>query len=141
MNAKEYLSQAIWLDRIIQNKMEQKEKLEAMAQKTTVDLSQEKVSGGKTTTSAMEKATVKMIALQNEIDADINRLFDLKREIQGVINQLSDISYQLVLEMRYVNGKSWEEVIRDIGFDRSTIFRIHGKALKEITSIINSATK
>lgn len=40
MRAKEYLSQAVWLDKLIQNKLEQMEKLEAIAQKTTVDLSQ-----------------------------------------------------------------------------------------------------
>jgi len=46
MRAKEFLQQAIWLDKLIDSKLEELEKLEALAQKTTVDLTKEKVSGG-----------------------------------------------------------------------------------------------
>jgi uncharacterized protein YueI len=43
MNAKEYLSQAIWLDQRINSKLEQKEQLEALATRVTVNFTQEKV--------------------------------------------------------------------------------------------------
>lgn len=135
MNAKEYLSQAIWLDKSINNKLEQMERLKAIAEKVTVDFTQEKVSGGKATTSPMEDATVKLIDLSHEINNDIDKLVDLKREILDVISQVEDVSYQLVLEMRYINNKSWDDVARCMGYDRRTIFRIHGKALKEIERI------
>jgi hypothetical protein len=39
--------------------------------------------------------------------------------------------------MRYINGKGWDEIARDIGFDIRTAFRLHGKALKEIEEIRN----
>ena len=81
MNAKEYLSQAMWLDKSINNKLEQMERLKAIAEKVTVDFTQEKVSGGKATTSPMEDATVKLIDLSNEINQDIDLLVDLKKEI------------------------------------------------------------
>ncbi|EYE88017.1 hypothetical protein Q428_10185 [Fervidicella metallireducens AeB] len=135
MRAKEYLSQAVWLDKLIQNKLEQMEKLEAIAQKTTVDLSQEKVSGGKASTSPMENAVVKLIELKHEINDDIDRLIDLKREIIETIGQLSDGSYKLLLEMRYIGGKSWDVIAVELGCDRRTIFRMHGKAIKEIDKI------
>jgi DNA-directed RNA polymerase specialized sigma subunit len=141
MNAKEYLSQAIWLDRIIQNKLEQKERLEAIAEKVTVDFGQEKVSGGNSSKSAMENATVKMLDLHHEINADIDRLIDLKAEIMLTISQLEDVSQQLLLEMRYINNKSWEDVSCDLGFDRSWVLRLHGKALKEIDEIRNKRLK
>ena len=57
MNAKEYLSQAMWLDKSINNKLEQMERLKAIAEKVTADFTQEKVSGGKATTSPMEDVT------------------------------------------------------------------------------------
>ncbi|WP_350342362.1 DUF1492 domain-containing protein [Proteinivorax tanatarense] len=135
MNAKEYLSQAIWLDKIIQNKLEQKEKLKSIAQKATTDFSQEKVSGSKIDKSAMESATVKIVDLQHEINSDIDRLIDLKTEILQTIALVGDTSHQLILEMRYINGKGWEEVAYNMGFDVRTIFRIHGKAIKEIEKI------
>lgn len=137
MGAKEYLSQAMWLDRIINNKLEQKEELESLAQRTTVDISREKVSGGRSTNSPMEDATVKLIDLCNEINDDIDKLVELKKEILETINQVEDFSCQLVLEMRYINNKSWDDVAREMGYDRRTIFRMHGKALKEIEKIIS----
>ncbi|MBZ4669577.1 MAG: hypothetical protein JG775_2732 [Defluviitaleaceae bacterium] len=135
MKAKEYLSQAIWLDKSIKNKLEEKERLESLAQKVTVDITQEKVSGGKSSTSPMENVIVKLIDLSHEINDDIDRLIDLKREILDTISKVNDISYQVLLEMRYISGKSWDDVASIMGYDRSTIFRIHGKALKEVEKI------
>lgn len=141
MNAKEYLSQAMWLDKSINNKLEQMERLKAIAEKVTVDFTQEKVSGGKATTSPMEDATVKLIDLSYEINDDIDRLIDLKREILDVISQVEDVSYQLLLEMRYINNKGWDDVARCMGYDKRWIMRLHGRALKEIDEILKEATK
>jgi DNA-directed RNA polymerase specialized sigma subunit len=137
MKAKEYLSQAMWLDRIINNKLEQKEELEALAKRTTVDFTQEKVSGGRATTSPMEDATVKLIDLSNEINDDIDRLIDLKEQIAGTIDKVDDFRYRLILEMRYIKGMLWKDISRYIGFDRRWVMRLHSRALKEIDKIIN----
>jgi DNA-directed RNA polymerase specialized sigma subunit len=140
MKAKEYLSQAIWLDRKINNKLEQKERLESLTQKVTVDITQEKVSCPKTT-SPMENAIVKLIDLSHEINEDIDRLVDLKKEISETISKVEDNIYQLILEMRYINGKSWDDVSRCMGYDRRWVLRLHGRALKEIDKILKYATK
>ncbi len=141
MKAKEYLSQAIWLDRIINNKLEQKEKLEALAERVTADFSRERVSGGMGATSPMEDVTVKLIDLGNEINADIDRLLELKKEILSVINKIRDYRYRLILEMRYINGKSWDDVAIETGYDIRTIFRLHGKALDKIDEILKKGTE
>jgi hypothetical protein len=46
MNAKEYLSQALWIDQRIDSKIEQLEILRSLATKVTANLKEEKVSGG-----------------------------------------------------------------------------------------------
>jgi DNA-directed RNA polymerase specialized sigma subunit len=140
MNAKEYLSQALWLDQMIVSKLEQLETLKSLAMKVTSSFAEEKVSGGNTEKSKMESTIVKVIDLENEIGADFERLVDLKKEIQDAINRVDNINCQLLLEMRYLNGKNWEEIALALGYDRSTVFRIHGKAIKEIKKIKN-ATK
>lgn len=105
MTAKEYLSQVYWLNRIINNKLEQKEELEAMAERTTVTITQDRVIGGVRTTSPMEDATVKLIDLSHEINDDIDELIDLKKEIQETINKVGDYRHKAILEMRYINNK------------------------------------
>ena len=132
MNVKEYLSQALWLDQSIRSKIEQLEVLRSLAMKVNAAFTQERVFGGNNLKSNMEKTIVKMISLEEEINRDIDRLVNLKKEIMATINQVDDLNSQVLLELRYVNGKGWEEVAACMGYDRRTIFRMHGKALKEI---------
>lgn len=136
MNAKEYLSQAIWLDQRINNKLEQKEQLEALAKRVTVNFTQEKVSGGRNTKSPMEDATVKLIDLCHEINEDIDKLISLKAEILEITNKIDDPVSQLLLQMRYFEGRNWEDIAYDLGYNNRTVFKIHGRALKEITKIL-----
>lgn len=81
-----------------------------------------------------------MVDLSIEINEEIERFMDLKTEIKATIEKVDDINCQLLLEMRYLNRKNWEEIALALGYDRSTVFRIHGKAIKEIKKIKN-ATK
>lgn len=131
MNAKEYLSQAIWLDQMIDSKLEQLATLKSLAMKVTSSLTKEKICGGNIEKSKMESTIVKVIDLENEINADINRLVDFKKDIQDNINKMDDINQQLLLELRYLSGKGWDEIASSMGYDPRTVYRIHGKALKE----------
>ena len=131
MNAKEYLSQAIWLDQMIDSKLEQLETLKSLAMKVTSSFTKEKICGGNIEKSKMENIMVKVIDLENEINADIDRLVDLKKDIQDTINMMDDINQQLLLELRYLSGKGWDEIAASMGYDPRTVYRIHGKALKE----------
>ncbi|MEY8414786.1 DUF1492 domain-containing protein [Tissierella praeacuta] len=137
MNAKEYLSQARWLDQRINSKLEQKEQLEALATRVTVNFTQEKVLGGGATTSPMEDATVKLIDLCHEINDDIDELIRLKAEILETISKVDDPVSQLLLQMRYIESKTWEEVAYALRYNNRTVFKIHGRALKEIEKIQN----
>jgi DNA-directed RNA polymerase specialized sigma subunit len=135
MNAKEYLSQAIWLDQMVDSKLEQMETLKSLAMKVTTSFTKEKISGGSIEKSKMENIIVKVLDLENEINNDIDRLVDLKREIQNLINSMEDINQKLLLELRYLSGKGWDEIAVSMGYDPRTVYRIHGKALKEFEKV------
>lgn len=134
MNVKEYLSQAIWLNQRINRKLEQANSLRILASKVTTTFGEERVQSTKNQ-SPMEEIIVKLVDLENEVNEDIDQLIKLKAEIVETINEVDDPIYQLVLQIRYIDGKTWEEVAKSIGYDRRTIFRIHGKALKEIEKL------
>lgn len=55
--------------------------------------------------------------------------------------QAEDASYQLLLEMRYINNKGWDDVASNMGYDKRWVMRLHGKALKEIDGTLKEATK
>ena len=135
MNVKEYLSQAMWLDQTINSKIKHVESLRSLAMKVTTDTSRERVSGGPIDRSPMEKTIVKIVDLENEINAEIDRLVDLKTDILKSINRLKDPVCQLLLELRYVQGQSWEDVALALGYSERTIFSIHGRALKKFEDV------
>lgn len=141
MNAKEYLSQAMWLDKAIDFKLEQLAVLKSLSMKVTTSFTKERTSGGLPDKSKTEKIIVKVIDLENEINEDIDRLTDLKQDIKNAIKKVHDIHYQLILEMRYLGGKGWDEVAQALGYDRRWILRLHGRALKIIEEKMKEATK
>lgn len=131
MMAKEYLSQAFRLDQRINSKLEQVANLRDLATKATASIHAERVSGTKQR-SPMENAIVKLIDLEREIDADIDKLVDLKREIMGVINLVEQPEYHLLLELRYLSYKTWEEIAEVMNYSWRNVHYVHSKALKAI---------
>ena len=140
LTVKEYLTQALWLDRRINSKLEYLESLKNISTKVTTTYTLENKSEGIVEKSRMENTIVKIIDLENEINSDIDQLIDLKKDIMHKIEKVKDINCRVLLEMRYLGGKSWEDIAVALTYDRSTVFRIHGKALLEIGEI-KDATK
>ena len=99
MTAKEYLNQAYWLDRMIDSKMEQLSALKDMATKTTSAMNDDVVSHTRNVHS-MQDVIAKIIDMQTEINADIDRLVDLKSEIMHVIKAVKNPEHQTLLELR-----------------------------------------
>lgn len=131
MTAKEYLGQAYRLDQRIDAKLEQVANLRALATKATATLSDMPRSSSPNL-QQVESIVVKIIDLENEINADIDRLIDLKREITAAINAIPVPEYQVVLELRYLCYKRWEEIAVSMNYATNYIFELHGKALKKI---------
>ena len=80
----------------------------------------------------MEETICKIVDLEREINEDIDRLVDLKAEARRVINAVSDPDQQLILELRYLCYKPWNEIMTELGYSEPTIYRLHGEALKKI---------
>ena len=84
MTAKQYLKQARYLDERINTKIAQVSSLHNLATKATSTLSD--MPGSPTrNTHRMEDIIIKILMLENEINADIDNLVDLKDEILSVI--------------------------------------------------------
>ena len=100
MTAKEYLSQAMYIDQRINSKLEQVMTLRETATKATATLTDMPRSDSPNLQS-MENTIVKIVDLENEINRDIDRLVDLKAEVRQLIAALENPEQQLILELRY----------------------------------------
>lgn len=80
MTAKEYLGQAYRIDQRINSKMEQIASLNLLAQKATTVFND--MPGNSTRNiHRMEDVIIKIVDMESEINADIDKLVDLKKEI------------------------------------------------------------
>ena len=131
MTTKEYLSQAYKLDQRINSKLAQVASLRDMATKATASIHAGRVSGTEQR-SPMENAVIRLIDLEHEINADIDKLIDLKRELVACISEIDNPVYRVLLELRYLGGKTWEDVSKAMGHELLWIYRLHGKALQEV---------
>ena len=131
MTKKEYLNQAYWLDRRIDSKLEQLSALKDMATRTTSVMSGEVVSHTRNV-SSMQDVIVKIITMENEVNADIDRLVDLKAEIMRVIKAVESPEHQTLLELRYRSWYTWEQIADAMGYDVRHVYRLHGEALLRV---------
>lgn len=131
MTVKEYLSQAYRLDKRIDSKIEQLKSLNLLATKCTTTLSDMPKSQS-ISNSRLEDTVVKIVDLQEEINRDIDSLVDLKRDIVRTIKSVQNPEYQIILELRYLCFKTWEEIAVQMNCSIDNVFKIRKNALKSV---------
>ena len=131
MTAKEYLSQAYRLDKRIDSKIEQLKSLNLLATKCTSTLSDMPKSQS-ISISRQKKTKKKKVDLQEEIIRDIDSLVDLKRDIVRTIKSVQNPEYQIILELRYLCFKTWEEIAVQMNCSIDNVFKIRKNALKSV---------
>lgn len=135
MTAREYLDQAYKLDQRISSKLEQISVLNDLAQKTTgviTGMPHSPNHGGSRVSDAVDR----IVDLQNEIQRDVAELVDIKRGIMHVIKAVDDVDCRLLLEMRYLCYRSWEQIAVDMGYCIDNVFRVHRKALRLVEEVL-----
>ena len=130
MTAKEYLTQAYRIDQRINSKLEQVSSLRDLSTKATSTFSDVPPSGTRNV-HRMEDVICKIVMLENEINAEIDHLVDLKREITRRVKAIPNTEYQLLLEKRYLCFMPWEKIAVDMGYSIQHIYRLHDWALRE----------
>lgn len=135
MTAKEYLKQAFHIDRRINDKLEQISSLRDLATKATSIIND--MPGSAThDPHSMQEVIAKIIDDEEEVNAAIEGLVDLKRDIRHTIEQVPDENEKMLLEQRYLSFKSWERLAEDMNFSLRWVHIMHGRALKAVEKIL-----
>lgn len=140
MTAKEYLSQAYRLDQRINSKLEQLDNLNDLATRATSTLTG-MPHNPSPSTSPMADVVCKIIDLQHEINADIDRLVDLKRDMVRIIKEVDNTEQQTLLELRYLCFKPWEQIAVDMGYSIHHLYKVHNSALDFCDTLLKVDTK
>lgn len=131
MSAKDYLSQAFRIDQRINAKLEQVAALRALAIKATSTLS-DMPRPDTPNVCRMSDIIAKIVDAEDEINAEIDCLVDLKREMRVVIGAIGNPEYQTLLELRYLCFKTWEQISVAMSYSIQHAYRIHEQALATI---------
>lgn len=97
-------------------------------------------SGVKVQVSNMDDRTARLIAnlvdAQQELEDVRMEAIRVMREINTVISRVSDPQQKRLLELRYLDGKTWEEISNTIHVTYRHVFNIHRKAKESVEDLI-----
>ena len=130
MTAREYLSQAKTLNARIVRQLYRRDELCALMTGKTSKLS--RAPGGGRNDRALEDTMAKYVMLKEQIDKEIDALIELKEEIWSVIEQLPGVTDKNVLEMYYLENKSFPQIGKELGYQPASVRRIAAAAVKKI---------
>ena len=128
MTAKEYLRSIKYLDNSINAKLTELDRLRHNAESIRgVSYDGDKVQGG-----IMDgmKIVDKIIELNNIINAEINRLVDLKSDAHNKIEKVCNEKFISLLTDIYINGYTLEQVAERLNVNYRTVCRWYGEALQ-----------
>ena len=132
MNAKEYLSQAFYLNRQIKAKQKRLEWLKDIAPGPSISFSDEPRGARNAKASMVENAAIKVVALEEQLAADIIRFVEITKEIESVIKAVGSIEQRTILEMRYLSFMEWDEIASRMGYSQRYVFYAHSRALRAV---------
>lgn len=132
MTAKEYLKQAYRLDHRIDSDIAEMERLREMACSVGSPGFEEHHNPNRPTEAPFVRALEKVWRLEEKINAEIDRLVDLKAQIRGVIEAVSDPNERMVLRYRYIHNMTWERIGDELHAGETSIRRWHASALAHV---------
>ena len=145
MKAKEFLNQVEKLDKLIGNKMIEKEQWKSIAMGVTSGAETVMIHGvahlpDKVQSSGnpqkMADAVARYVDIEAEITEIIDRLIDTKQEVISVIEKLNAIEYDLLHKV-YIQHQTLRDVAIACERTYSWVTTVHGRALKNVQIILD----
>lgn len=134
---KDYLKQVEDADKMINVKLKRLEELRL--QSTCIrspSYSSDKVQTSPTD-GALPRIIAKIVDLQEEINADIDRFIDLKAQIMHTIDLIDDADVKVVLYAKYFEYKNLTKVAKEVHSCKRTVQRLHRKGLEILLQYLN----
>ena len=129
MTAYEFLSQGRFIDRRIEHKQEDIERMRSKLTNANAKLS-DMPKGGSTTD--WTDADIKILEYEQYVRDEIKNLCEVKRQIREAIDAVEDARYRELLEMRYLCDKTFEEIAVAMKYDWRHVMRMHKEALEVV---------
>lgn len=135
MKARDFLQQLSKLDRLITNKLIEKEQWRAIAEGSASASDNERVQTS-SSKQRMEEAVCRYIDIEAEINRNIDELIDRKRKVIEIIEQLPTAEYD-VLHKIYVQYKDYYEIADEMSRSKSWVTKKHRTGLANVQRLLD----
>ena len=139
MTARDFVGQALALNKEIRAKESQIQMLRDQATHVSAVMEGDKVQTSPKP-DQMGDIVARIVDLVAEYGRDVDRLLALKMEIQQAINSVNRANYRAILTERYINFKRWEDIASDNNYSWRAVHKIHSRALEKIKECIEVHT-
>lgn len=126
----ELLSRYTKLEKLIERRMEELVLLRSFAERVTPVYHHTPNSPG--FEDKLPSLVEQIVQINEEINAQISHYLQLRRQIADAISQVGNELYQVLLEYRYLNGCTWEQVASKMHYSYVHINRLHDAALTAV---------
>lgn len=137
MNALEFLKQYRACMVRIKKLEEQIQELSDLMSHITPEMSSERVQSSHPP-DKIGQLVAKKVDLVTQLMGEIATAFGVMNDIEEVIDQVEPVGYQMILQKKYIEGKTWEQVAREVCYDPSWVWVLHRRALAEVDKILAS---
>lgn len=127
MTPKEYFQECLKLDNKVTEKQNQ---LDLIKASFTSAVKMKDINVQTSAGNSHEERLAKLFELNDEINADVDKLVNYKLKLSLEVNQLEDDRYRMILSERYFQGKKFELIAVERDYDIRWIYKLHGQALQ-----------
>lgn len=140
IDSKKYLQQIRLYDSHINTKLEERDRIKARLTQITPTLKQDVVTGGGNQ-DKLSEAVAKLVDLEAEIDREVDCFVSARNEVTKTIDKVDNAKLHKVLNLRYVEFKTWEQIACDMGISYQWVCKLHGIALQAVEKILKNSEK
>jgi DNA-directed RNA polymerase specialized sigma24 family protein len=112
--------------------------LNEAAQRATARITATRLSGTGSH-GGFENTVIKKIDAERKLDEIVEHIHETLLAREAMISRLTDPLQRHVLTLRYLEGKKWEQVAIDVHYEKTQVYEMHGKALKQIGAWMHEA--
>lgn len=88
--------------------------------------------GGNGSGNKIERAIERLDSLAGDLEEQAVRMREAMKQVQSAIQTVPDETLRLLLELRYINGYTWEQIAVKMNYSYVHVCRLHGAALNQI---------
>lgn len=125
-----YLSRYRQIGERVDRLLDEKRRWRELAVKITPGFSP--VPGGGGNGSRIERSVEKVLEIEAQLAKEIDGLCTARQEIGGTLDRMEDETLKLLMEYRYIDGLTWEQVAEKMHYSWRQVCRKHEKALEQI---------